>query len=120
MAIINKFLNGGDDLITIQPGTNTYEVIGISGDLDKHFPAIRFLDGNGDEVVPTDGLVKFEGNLFRESPTWDSIENGEFDAVDTASPTRNRPSVGGPMVSCRLTLTDIAGAVSAEAVIWSQ
>jgi len=109
---VEYFVKDGDsNFITIQPGVNIYTLEQMSGETKEHYIAVRFLDAQGDDVVPTDGIVTVRGSQFRK-PLYDGIENGIFNAADVALDTRVRPIVDGPLRAVQLTLDSIIGATT--------
>lgn len=117
---IERFIKdyNGSNFISIIAGVNDYDIEQMSGDMKEHYIAIRFLDGAGNDVVPTSGDVEFQGSQFRK-PLYDKIEGASFPATDVSNTTRMRPVVYGPMRACRLTLSNITGAVTCVAKITS-
>lgn len=109
---IERFIKDGDsNFITIQTGVNVYELLQMSGETKEHYIAVRFLDAQGDDVIPTGGTVTVRGSQFRK-PLYDAIENGVFNAADVALDSRVRPIVDGPLRAVQLTLDSIDGATT--------
>lgn len=109
---VEYFVKDGDsNSITIQSGANIYTLEQMSGETKEHYIAIRFLDAQGNDVVPTSGSVTVRGSQFRE-PLYDEIQNGSFNAADIALPGRIRPIVDGPLRAVQLTLDSIVGATT--------
>lgn len=110
---IERFVFEGDDkFITITGGTDTAEILNMSGEVKEHHIAIRFKDGAGADVVPTDGTIRFQGSQFR-APLYEEIQDGFFNAVDIDDPLRVHPTIGGPLRAFKVTLIGITGAVTA-------
>lgn len=106
------FIKGrdGSNFITIEAGEQVYELLNMTGETQKHFIDIRFLDALGDDVIPT-GNIEFQHSHFRK-PLYRSIENGSIDASELSSDSLLLPVICAPCRAIKLTLTDIVGAVS--------
>ena len=110
---IERFIKDGDsNFITITGGTDTGEILKMSGDMKEHHIAIRFKDGSGADIVPTAGTIRFQGSQFR-TPLYEEIQDGFFNAADINDPLRIHPIIGGPVRAFKVTLIGIAGAATA-------
>lgn len=71
---------------------------------------IRFFDAAGAQVTPSAGTVNF--TVSPSGVNYFNTTNGQFNAVDTYTPTRLMPFFAGPVRSARIDLAGITGAVS--------
>jgi hypothetical protein len=68
-----------------------------------------FIDADDNLVPATGGQVEVTGSPDG-GVTWLTMNEGSFDAVDSESPTRIRPSGIAQLTHARVTLSGIAGA----------
>lgn len=66
-----------------------------------------FVDGSGDPVDATAGLVTIE--LSPILPIYQSVDLGVFDAANARSDSWCKPNGFGKAISIKITLTDVAG-----------
>lgn len=110
---IEKFVCVDDNpYVVITGGTDTGEILNMSGAVKEHHIAIRFKDVTGADVVPTAGTVQFQGSQFRD-PYWNEVCDGFFNAADVNDDSRPSATVGGPMRAFKVTLDGVAGAAAA-------
>ena len=78
---------------------------------------IRFYSDAGiTPVVPTGGIVKFQASDDRETPyRYRSLLGGSFPAKESDIGIRVQPTALGPLVSGKLTLSDVTGATHFKA-----
>ena len=69
---------------------------------------ITFYDVAGNVVTPTAGTIKV--TLSPNGQNFRTVENGEFEAINTLDETRTQPNAVGLASSGRITLTGIVGA----------
>ncbi|QDP55690.1 MAG: hypothetical protein Tp138OMZ00d2C19078241_22 [Prokaryotic dsDNA virus sp.] len=111
----------GSALIPVDGSLQQFDLLGMSGDLNQHYPHIVFLNANGDIVNPTStGNVTFLGSQSADPYVFDGMVNGEFPANTTQDDARERPIAGGPMVAARLILDSVSGngVTHCKAMIW--
>lgn len=76
---------------------------------------IDFYDINGDIVTPTAGTVVVTASM--DGVTYRSMPNGSFAAIDTYRETNIQPAFNGAARMFKITLANVAGAVTFQAAV---
>ena len=76
---------------------------------------IDFYDINGDIVTPTAGTVVVTASM--DGVTYRSMPNGSFAAIDTYRETNIQPAFNGAARMFKVTLANVAGAVTFQAAV---